>query len=61
MKKDVEKLLLEGGGQLNRSMFDLGLVDEIFVTVAPVLIGDSGVKLIEGELGRRIKLSLVGI
>ncbi|ODS39623.1 MAG: hypothetical protein A7315_10780 [Candidatus Altiarchaeales archaeon WOR_SM1_79] len=59
-KKGVEKLLLEGGGELNRSMLDLGLVDEIFVTVAPVIVGE-GVKLIEGELRKKIKLSLVGI
>ena len=59
-KKGVKKLLLEGGGGLNRSMLDTGLIDEIFVTVAPVIVGD-GVNLIEGELRKGVKLSLAGI
>lgn len=59
-KTGIKKLLLEGGGTLNRSMLSVGFVDELFVMIAPVIIGD-GVNLIEGELVRGISLSLKGI
>lgn len=35
----VEKLLLEGGGNLNWSMLSQGLVDEISVAIAPTVVG----------------------
>ena len=35
----VRHLLLEGGGELNFSMLDAGLVDEIYVTVCPFIFG----------------------
>ena len=34
----VDRLLVEGGPGLNRSLIDAGLVDEIFLTVAPKLL-----------------------
>ena len=33
------RLLLEGGGEFNASFLELGLVDQIHLTVAPILIG----------------------
>ena len=54
-EKGIKKLLLEGGGALNRSMLEAGLVDEVFITVAPVFIGD-GVNLVSGSLDNRINL-----
>lgn len=41
LKKEegVEALLVEGGPSLNAALFSLGLVDELFVTLAPKLIG----------------------
>ena len=59
-ERGVRRILLEGGGTLNKSMLQEGLVDEIFITIAPTLIGE-GVNLIMGELDGRIDLSLVGI
>ena len=34
----VDRLLVEGGPGLNRSLIDAGLVDELFLTVAPKLL-----------------------
>ena len=35
----VKKLLCEGGGELNAAMFEQGLVDELYLTICPVLFG----------------------
>jgi 5-amino-6-(5-phosphoribosylamino)uracil reductase len=35
----VRHLLLEGGGELNFSMLDAGLVDEIYLTICPFIFG----------------------
>lgn len=40
----AEVLLLEGGPTVNAEMFHLGLVDEFFVTVGPVIVGGRGTK-----------------
>lgn len=49
-QRGVKNLLLEGGGNLNFSMLREGLVDEVSVAVAPVLVGGSdAVSLVEGE------------
>jgi len=41
----VENLLVEGGGRLNYSCFQEGLVDELLITLAPKLSGDEGAPL----------------
>jgi len=38
-EKGVQNLLLEGGGELNFSMLAAGLVDELYLTVCPLLFG----------------------
>jgi riboflavin-specific deaminase-like protein len=35
----VRQLLLEGGGELNFSMFELGFVDEVYLTICPYIFG----------------------
>ncbi len=46
----IRKLLLEGGGELNFSMLREGLVDEVRVAIAPVIVGGrSSVTLADGE------------
>ncbi len=35
----VKRLLCEGGGQVNEALFRAGLVDEVFVTVCPLILG----------------------
>ena len=37
--KDVVSLLIEGGGTLMGSLFDLGLVDKVMAYIAPVIVG----------------------
>ncbi|CEG12731.1 2,5-diamino-6-ribosylamino-4(3H)-pyrimidinone 5'-phosphate reductase [groundwater metagenome] len=58
-KRGIKRVLLEGGGHLNKSMLEANLIDEIYVSVAPVVIGD-GVNLVEGIMDER-KLALAGI
>ncbi len=62
----VRRVLLEGGPTLNWEMLREGLVDEVRVSVAPVIVGGEGAKtLVEGRGFRRvmdgIRLSLVRI
>ena len=59
-KRDIKKILLEGGGPLCRRMLNEGHVSEIYITVAPFLIGD-GNNLLQGELDTNVRLSLDGI
>lgn len=54
----VERILLEGGGRLNKSMLEEGLVDEIFLTITPHVIGE-GTHFVEGRLNRRLGLVLL--
>ena len=55
-KMGVRRILLEGGGTLNWSMFSHGLVDEISVAISPrVLGGANAITLAEGQGVRRIK------
>jgi len=60
LPQGIKKILLEGGGSTSRRMFNEGLVDEVYLTIAPVLIGQ-GVDLFHGELDRNIELGLEGI
>lgn len=36
---DVKRLLCEGGGEVNAGLFEAGLVDEIHLTLCPVIFG----------------------
>jgi 2,5-diamino-6-(ribosylamino)-4(3H)-pyrimidinone 5'-phosphate reductase len=46
----LKRILLEGGGNLNWSMLEAELVDEITVAIAPVVIGGrDATTLVEGE------------
>jgi 2,5-diamino-6-(ribosylamino)-4(3H)-pyrimidinone 5'-phosphate reductase len=45
----IRRVMLEGGGTLNWSMLNGGLVDYVQVTIAPMLIGGSAARtLVEG-------------
>jgi riboflavin biosynthesis pyrimidine reductase len=61
--RGIHRLLVEGGGELNWELLRLGLVDEIYVTVAPVLLGGRDAPtLLAGEgwpLAERCKLKLM--
>lgn len=38
-KKEITSVLVEGGGTLLGSLFDLGLVDKVIAFIAPIIIG----------------------
>ncbi|MEM1658438.1 MAG: 2,5-diamino-6-(ribosylamino)-4(3H)-pyrimidinone 5'-phosphate reductase [Candidatus Jordarchaeales archaeon] len=62
----VRTLMLEGGGNLNWGMLEKGLVDEIRVAIAPVVVGGSkAVTLVEGEgfekVSQAVKLEFVKV
>lgn len=61
--RGVERLLVEGGGELNWAFVRDGLVDELYLTVAPTLLGGSEAPtLLEGEgfaMADRVRLALV--
>lgn len=38
-KRNVRRLICEGGGELNDAMFRAGLVDELYLTLCPRIIG----------------------
>jgi riboflavin biosynthesis pyrimidine reductase len=40
--RGVERLLCEGGPTLNRALLAEGLLDELFLTISPVVSGEEG-------------------
>lgn len=61
----VRKLLLEGGGETNFAFLEAGLVDELYLTLAPYLVGGSTVPTPVGgagfELERIVPLRLLSL
>jgi 2,5-diamino-6-(ribosylamino)-4(3H)-pyrimidinone 5'-phosphate reductase len=62
----IQRVLVEGGGELNWSVLRQGLIAELIVTIAPVIAGGrNATTLVEGEGYRRIskaiKLNLVKV
>lgn len=41
-KWNVKRLLCEGGGEINAGLFGAGVVDELYVTVCPLILGGRG-------------------
>lgn len=50
-ERGVEKLLLEGGSELNWSMLSRGLVDEVRIAVSPLIVGGEEAKTLVGGRG----------
>ena len=49
-KMGFKKILVEGGGELNWSVLQLGIVDQLIVTIAPRIVGGrAATTLVEGE------------
>ena len=39
--RGIDRLLVEGGGEVNMAFWEAGLVDEVYLTLCPVVIGGS--------------------
>ena len=65
-KMGFNKILVEGGGELNWSVLQLGIVNELMVTVAPRIVGGrTATTLVEGNgytrITEGIKMELIKI
>ena len=65
-KMGFNKILVEGGGELNWSVLQLGIVNELMVTVAPRIVGGrTATTLVEGDgytrITEGIKMELIKI
>jgi len=54
-------VLVEGGPSLNGQLFAAGLVDELFLTVAPLIAGQTTRRIVEGELATPVGLTLLQV
>jgi riboflavin biosynthesis pyrimidine reductase len=57
--RGVERLLCEGGPTLNRALLDRGLLDELFLTLAPVVSGDEGPPIVAPGMDVPLQLRAV--
>jgi len=57
-KEGIRALLCEGGPTLHGALQALGLVDELFLTIAPKLTGDEAPRILEGVLPETAELEL---
>ena len=65
-KMGFNKILVEGGGELNWSILQLGIVNELMVTVAPRIVGGrTATTLVEGDgyerISNGIKMELIKV
>ena len=49
-EEDVKALLCEGGPTLHGALQTAGLVDDLFLTIAPKLVGGIAPRIVEGDL-----------
>jgi riboflavin-specific deaminase-like protein len=57
-ERGIRALLSEGGPRLHGQMQAAGLVDDLFLTIAPKLVGGGAPRILEGELGGVTPLEL---
>lgn len=65
-KKNIKKLLVEGGGATNWSFFSEGLFDEVIITLTPYIIGGKdAISLVQGrgfdKISRACSLTLKNV
>jgi riboflavin biosynthesis pyrimidine reductase len=58
-RRGVERLLCEGGPTLNRALLDAGLLDELFLTLSPVVSGENGPPIITDGASAQLALRSV--
>lgn len=54
--KGRDTLLLVGGGEVNKSFFEAGLVDELYLTLEPKLFGNGKLVVAEGKFEKSLTL-----
>jgi diaminohydroxyphosphoribosylaminopyrimidine deaminase / 5-amino-6-(5-phosphoribosylamino)uracil reductase len=52
--RGVLHALIEGGGRINGSFFDSGLVDKVYAVIAPMILGGSGRSPVAGSGAQRM-------
>ena len=65
-KWNVKRLLCEGGGEVNGALFEAGLVDEVYVTLCPLILGgNTAPTMADGvgvaKLGKATRLEMVSM
>ena len=50
-KYQIKRILCEGGGKLNDSLFRAGVVDEVNLTICPVILGGKDAPTIADGIG----------
>ena len=60
-RADIRNTVLEGDSNLNMRMLGHGLVDEVYVMFAPVIVGQPNISVFEGKFERNIDMNLEGI
>lgn len=61
-ERGMGRVLLFGGGTVNRMFYEAGVVDELHLTLCPLLVGSpDGVPLIDPGLTEIVKLSLKSV
>lgn len=48
----IDRVLIEGGGEVHASALEAGIVDEVFVFIAPIIVGGRGAKSPVGGSGK---------
>jgi riboflavin-specific deaminase-like protein len=59
LRRGLTRVLCEGGPKLNGALLAAGLVDEVFVTLAPSLAGGEAGRIVEGPALGSLELDLV--
>ena len=57
-KYKFKKILVEGGGKINHSFLKNKLVDDIYLTICPFIVGQKSSNFVEGDFKKPMNLKL---
>jgi len=57
-ERGIRALLCEGGPRLHAELQSQSLVDDVFLTIAPKMVGGEGPRILEGELPAPVRMEL---
>ncbi|MDQ3932075.1 MAG: dihydrofolate reductase family protein [Actinomycetota bacterium] len=49
-RRGVRRVLCEGGPSLNAGLFSAGLVDELFLTISPLVVAGAAIRIVDGKV-----------